>query len=30
LHHLLSRGVAGAELAAAWSADLVGENPTDL
>jgi glutamyl-tRNA(Gln) amidotransferase subunit D len=30
LHHLLSRGASGAELAAAWEANLVGENPTDL
>ena len=30
LHHLLSRGISGTELASAWTADLVGENPADL
>ncbi|MCH2358341.1 MAG: Glu-tRNA(Gln) amidotransferase subunit GatD [Candidatus Poseidoniales archaeon] len=30
LHHLLSRGVSGDELAAAWKADLVGENPDTI
>ena len=30
LHHLLSRGAAGDDLAAAWDADLVGENPDTI
>ncbi|MDP7043126.1 MAG: Glu-tRNA(Gln) amidotransferase subunit GatD [Candidatus Thalassarchaeaceae archaeon] len=30
LHHLLSRGLSGDELASAWRENLVGENPSDI
>ena len=30
LHHLLSRGLSGNELASEWKENLVGENPSDI